>query len=149
MAEIWVGLSHKPISFFKKSAGVGLWPPARRAYDSERYSGSTYSHLSDTGSWESVQSIQYSGAFGGALDLGGGLVFISHNPRCLSIFFTCPPLPLTPYHKIDPSFHFPKFVAIACHGQARQAGHLFILYKTNDSHLTMAFRACQGINLPP
>jgi hypothetical protein len=34
----------------KKSAGVGLWPPAQRAYGSKRYSGSTYNHLSDTGS---------------------------------------------------------------------------------------------------
>ena len=26
---------------------VNLWPPARRAHGSERYSGSTYNHLSD------------------------------------------------------------------------------------------------------
>ena len=28
--------------FFQKSGYVGLWPPARRAYASERYWGSTY-----------------------------------------------------------------------------------------------------------
>jgi hypothetical protein len=40
---------------------------------SECYSGSTYTHLSATGSWESVYSIEYSGAFDGPLALGGGL----------------------------------------------------------------------------
>jgi hypothetical protein len=43
--EIWVRLCPKPISFPQESAGVGLRPPARRAYASERYSGSTYNHL--------------------------------------------------------------------------------------------------------
>jgi hypothetical protein len=44
MEEIRVGLCRKPVSFSQQSAGVGLGPPARRAYGSERYSRSTYNH---------------------------------------------------------------------------------------------------------
>lgn len=40
------------------------------------------------------------------------------------------PVPL-PYN-IDLSFHFPRFVTIACHGSARQAGDLLILNENSD-----------------
>jgi hypothetical protein len=38
-----------PVVIFKKSGRIYFRPPARRAYASERYSGSTYNHLSESG----------------------------------------------------------------------------------------------------
>ena len=46
------------------------------------------------GSWEVESSRRYSWVF--SMALGGGLAFSSHKPRCLRIFFTCPPLPYQP-----------------------------------------------------
>jgi hypothetical protein len=40
--EVRVGLYRKPVSFSQESAGVGLWPPVRRAYGSERYLPAIY-----------------------------------------------------------------------------------------------------------
>jgi hypothetical protein len=44
-------------------------------------------------------------------------------------------------HQIDPFFHFPRFATDSCHEEARQAGHLFVLDKSEDSHLTLALGA--------
>jgi hypothetical protein len=74
----------------------------------------------------------------GAFTLGGGLTFKSQRPRCLRIFLTCPQLPLKPYQELNLSFHFPRFAIDSCHEEARQAGHLFVLNKSEDSHLTLA-----------
>jgi hypothetical protein len=40
----------------------------------------------DPGSGNSCSPIEYSRVFDGVVDLGSGLVFITHNSRCLIIF---------------------------------------------------------------
>jgi hypothetical protein len=87
MEEIWVGLSHKPISFSQKSARLGLRIPG--VYQAEDVTFGIKS-LIRNGELEHGIVVMLFLGFGGPVALGGGLTFTSCIRRCLKSFLSTP-----------------------------------------------------------